>query len=314
MENFMIKKVYPAKCNNRNILPKVNPISESPEEWLSQDILDNYKINGFTFDFFINWRTINVSSEVWLKMLLPENTSYDFFKENLIKSLDDFWSKVYLYNMYSFTKLLNLKLYFIIFDDSQNWADDTSIIYKIEVKKKESFSLKIHKYNILAFKNNIRELSGGPVQIGKKGLIYGTSNLECFLSKTNALYPGDADLILTSEDNHPLCLIEFKKHNLKSKIEDENISNYYPNPDKRKYDRLYILQQYIIRQGFNIPLFILYFPTETIHSKWKLEKIEKINDELVAVNNELFDLPLKNDLATYNKVVTQILLKIEEWK
>ena len=98
-----------------------------------------------------------------------------------------------------------------MFHDDLDWSNDRNELLIVSLFFKEGhYSFSPQKYSLSEFKELIKSHSGGPVSIGSKGLIYGTSRLECSLSKTDSLYPGDADLLLLNEDNKAVCILEFK--------------------------------------------------------------------------------------------------------
>jgi len=251
---------------------------------------------------------------VWFKVPYSSYTE-EQLKEIFAKDLDDCWSLQYFRKMFKFCENIKMDFYFIVFEDNSDWSSYASELYKVKLYKKDNKLFHTFtKISICEFKENIKKLSGGAINIGAKGLIYGTSKLECYLSNTTSLYPGDADLVLTNNKHEPIALIEFKKHTKTTPMKNQQISNYYPWPDKRKYDRLYKLQKYIESSGYNIPFFVFYYPTDTMHNTWKLENVKYNGKDFDVLNNELFDLPQVNNMITYKEVVKIILLKIEEWK
>lgn len=313
----MINKIFLAQCQNRSIGPKENQSSGGPDDWFNNKILSSFDIEGYTFDFFIDWTKNEVTQEVWFKLPYEEvaGINGDEFKKRIIEDIEEYWTTTYFKNMFEFLEKINMKFYFILFDDNQNWGNSNSFIYKVQLNKKHGkLSIRFKKFTISDFKDEIRMLSGGPTLMGQKRLIYGTSKLECYLSTTNDLYPGDADLILTDSQQFPIVLIEFKKHTKTTPMEEQKISNYYPRPDGKKYNRLNFLQNYIIDQGYDIPFFVLYYPTDKKHDKWKLESIKFNGENFTVLNDELFELPVLNNIDTYNKVIKTVLSKINEWK
>ena len=309
----MIHTTFLAKCDNRNIMPKTNSQTGAPEQWLDNRILQTFNLNGFTFDFFVNWGNNTFTPEIWFKVIYTHEGEYTV--QQFIEDIAHCCTWQYFYNLYEFSQKIGSEFYFILFNDNQDWSDNNSFLYKVKLtKNNNNYAIdSFNKLTINDFKQNIINLSGGPIQIGSKGLLYGTSRLECYLSHTTSLYPGDADLILTNTNHEPIAILEFKKHNLDTNMENENIHNYYPSRDKRKYDRLAIMQNYFADIGFDIPLLILYYPTKTKHTQWKLEQIQYQNDNFTIVGNELFPLPRINNEDDYKNIVNTILDKIQEW-
>jgi hypothetical protein len=157
----------------------------------------------------------------------------------------------------------------------------------------------------------IRSYSGGPIQIGSKGLIYGTSRLECYLSSTDSLYPGDVDLIVLNPNNRPSAILEFKKHTLATNIREQKLSNYYPRPDGRKYDRLELLREFISGDGGNVPLLVLYYPTNSAFTEGRLELLKGNTGHLATKATGNFLLPTDKSHDKYNNIVSKIVKAIE---
>ena len=190
-----------------------------------------------------------------------------------------------------------------------DWSNDRNELLIVSLSFKEGcYSFSPQKYSLSGFKELIKSHSGGPVSIGSKGLIYGTSRLECSLSKTDSLYPGDADLLLLNEDNKAVCIFEFKKHTLSSPISEQCFTNYYPRPDGRKYKRLALLRDYLAsKSNSRILFFVLYYPTQTyIEQQWKLEVIEGNAFSLRATDSFTFELPADKSDNEYKKVIEKI--------
>ncbi len=196
--------------------------------------------SSYIFDFFIDWTNNTVSNEIWLKGILSENITKKNLEQNIVSAIQNLWGIDFIKNMYNFINTIDCKFFLLLYYDKANWDDENSNLFKVNINKKdnERFSFNISKITIDCLKNDIQRLSGGPQEIGSKGLIFGTSTLECYLSHTKSLYPGDADMVLTNINNEPIAILEFKKHTLKTPIKDQKISNYYPKSDRKKYDRL----------------------------------------------------------------------------
>ena len=136
--------------------------------------------------------------------------------------------------------------------------------------------LAIARSTVSGLKNAIRKYSGGPVCIGEKGLIYGTSAIECLLSLTDAAYPGDADAVVVDGGGRVRYVIEFKKHTLTAPLGEHLAGRYYPKPDGRKYRRLHALASALEKSGHGtVPLVIFYFSTR--HPVIRLQLVGGLN-------------------------------------
>ena len=306
---LMLQKTFLARCDNRACLAKTNIRSGSPEDWLSNDLLSGSNTFGVTFDFFIDWAINRISPYVWIKRILLPTYTYDEFIGKLDSEMEKEFGKDYLCRLGRFATEYDMQVQFIVFHDDLDWSNDRNELLIVSLSFKEGcYSFSPQKYSLSGFKELIKSHSGGPVSIGSKGLIYGTSRLECSLSKTDSLYPGDADLLLLNEDNKAVCIFEFKKHTLSSPISEQCFTNYYPRPDGRKYKRLALLRDYLAsKSNSRILFFVLYYPTQTyIEQQWKLEVIEGNAFSLRATDSFTFELPADKSDNEYKKVIEKI--------
>ncbi len=252
-----------ALCTDRSRLAQENSVIGGPDNWLTDNVLNQFGAIGVGFDFFINWNTTGLDRNIWIKR--PINTglikSIDSMPDDQIAEILRADSK--FTNLVRFSSANNLTTSAIIFDDSQNWhAESASAIHAFWPRDATlRHGLVIDRIRRSDIETLIREKSGGPVNIGSKGLIYGTSCLECTLSTTDALWPGDADLVVCEKNGlKPLAILEFKKHTSKSTLtfDQQGLGNYYPYPDGRKYNRLALLSEQLA-QHQRVPLFVVYY-------------------------------------------------------
>jgi hypothetical protein len=304
----MFKNPTLAQCQNRDILPKSNTLTGKPEDWFDNVILDEFGMVGFSFDFFVNWKTNQISPYAWIKKILtvPPSTLIKngaIEEQTIIENLIQFEGQEYLELFAKFCGKFNLKLQYLLFREV-NWDENPETIFLVSISYETELIFKVEVIDIKELAEKIKNYSGGNVSIGRKGLTYGTSLLECYFSKTNSLYPGDVDLIIFDKKNLEVkVLLEYKKHNLNTPIKHQKLSNYYPYPDKRKYDRLSILKDYF--KSFP-KLICLYYPTKT-NDKGRAEIIEGKTGQLVSGRSGYLDLPIKNDLETYKLLAKQVI-------
>lgn len=304
----MLIKPFLAKCGDRTSLPKAHPTCGAPEEWFSDEILVPNGFCGLTFDFFVNWsaRPVCLTPVVWVKRILAAPHTYSqFIKDLQINLLAEFGAS-YLKRLVSFAKSHQLDAQLIIFRDDFDWKAETTELLLVYVSKGHSGNLFFEPFilTLKQLKQRIQLYSGGPVQLGFKGLFYGTSNLECVLSGSDSLYPGDVDLVLLNEADQPVGLLEFKKHSLGTPITNQRLSNYYPRPDGRKYDRLTVLKDYLSSvKGSDIPLMVLYYPTVAGCTEGMLEVLVGSIGKLATKAASNFKLPLAKSPEAYNLLV-----------
>lgn len=294
-----------ALCANRNTQPKINANIGEPLEWLSFNVLNSFGYSQLSFDFFINWNTWTCQDSILIKRILSEDTTINQLANNgnhfLTQQAINVGDNLNLIN--SFSKKYGFNPSYIVFRDV-NWSINPEPILIGAVKDNGIEDIKLYSLNLVM--NAIRHNSGGSVSMGSKGLTYGTSSLECYLSTTDALWPGDVDMILWNNTlNQAAAIIELKKHTLNTAISDQQLSNYYPQADGRKYDRLALLRD---RLGYNIPIINLYYPTRNIHSQIKLELIDGNPQQLKTKTSNLIDF----SGLTKAQIGVAIMTKINE--
>ncbi|WGI26194.1 hypothetical protein QEN58_03815 [Halomonas alkaliantarctica] len=153
------------------------------------------------------------------------------------------------------------------------------------IRRAENTGLGIGKYSVSNLKTAIQRHSGGPVNVGKKGLTFGTSAVECFLSGSDAAFPGDADGVVVDDQNQVRFIIEFKKHTIGDALDNHLINRYYPSRDGRKYKRLEALRtHYECVNQFPTPLVMLYFSTR--EPVIRLQEIGRLNDDSVDIRHD----------------------------
>ena len=304
----MLQYPFLARCEDRSVIPREHPSGKNPDTWLAPPILKYHSFKGISFDFFIDWSTSKFSPLIWVKAILKPEYTYKDFLEVKEKELEKHFGVDTLQSLVEFGSLIQAKVELIIYRDDFNWEDDSSTILRIEILKSNEIEFKALECPLKEIKQIIRDNSGGAVKIGRKGLIYGTSLLECALSKTNSLYPGDADLLILNDHYEPVAILEYKKHNLNGDISYQRLSNYYPNPDARKYNRLAILRDHINSLGFDIPIIILYYPTRGGQLRGKIELIGGAINSLKTVAKGFFSF---NPTSLNESTIGNILLAIK---
>ena len=262
----MLAKPVLARCENRTQLARTNPVYGEPDQWMTSAHLAPLDLSAVSFDFFVDWGVTPhaVGSELWVKRIAQgpvEALRAGDVLQGALACGDD------LVALEAFATRYGFNPRYMIFQDGIRWNTDPEQLLVA--------SLADGAFPRLAYRGldqimaAIRQLSGGPVRIGEKGLIYGTSSLECHLSRTDALWPGDADCVIWSgADNRAMALLEFKKHNMASPLEQENIQKYM-RVDQRKWQRLGLL-----RDRIEAPLYCVYYSTDPGESCVKVEHLE----------------------------------------
>lgn len=297
----MLQKPILVKSTNRNVLAKRHPEVGVADDWFTNQILNEFSYYGLQgIDFFVNWQTREISNEFWIKRIIPSDFTMESTRKKYVQDLIyecDGEDEVKLAGMF-----FNGKLKYKLFRESNDWKNhhnnptpilDVTIDSNGEVES-------VVKTSLETLEINIRELSGGPVSVGSKGLFYSSSTLEEYLSHTDALWPGDVDLVIFDNFYQPKAIIEFKKHTKSEPLRDHKFNRYYPYPDGKKYDRLAILKNSIENSlNINVPLIVLYYPViESIEDIIFEEIIGEVG-HLEATNETSLLLPKNKEQIGY---------------
>jgi len=303
---YILHKPKLANCRNPKILPKANSISGGPDDWFSNNLLSRHDLTSVSFDFFVDWRTEKVGDDLWIKRIVDEKIdNWPVTNPTLIKEwLDDSEDNTAIKRFCLFSKLNGFTLNYILFKDSENWNDPNSPIVRVQLDENGGIQ-SVLLQNLKDVKEAIKRNSGGPVSIGSKGLTFGTSSLECFLSRTDSLWPGDIDSLVLNKLPNPVAIIEYKKHTLDTDIKDQELSNYYPYPDERKYKRLWLFKERLAK--FAVPLIVCYYSTNFREKSVKLELIDGTKDKLFSKKSMLLDAPNMALKDTVSEVVSKTL-------
>lgn len=277
-DNLNIKFFAPqlARCDNRTVIAAENPIILGPNDWVDEIAALDANIIATSFDFFVDWTTspLAVQDEFWFKFPVTGDVGLEKVDEEVLRKVlrcnQDFVA------LSRVCQKMNLEAKAIMFNAEEDYKDSTSVVvFTVSgIDKTSGFEL----INLLELKNRIKGLSGGNISIGRKGLIYGTTRLECFLSGTDALWPGDADLMMYAKDSDRIiALFEFKKHTRQARatFEQQDISLYYPSPDGRKYNRLMALSQ---KFDYDIPVYLVFYCNFREQTELIVQRLVSVGD------------------------------------
>lgn len=261
----MLKKPILASCSDRKQLAKTHPTLGESDHWMTSSNLAPEGLAATSFDFFVDWSGSPpvVGKELWVKRISSVDVQSVRGADVLSGAQacgDD------LGTLENFSLAYGFKPRYMVFEESVDWANPESPLLAASLSGGQFSSIRhITRDQLMEV---IRSCSGGPVSIGGKGLFYGTSSLECYLSGTDALWPGDADCVLWNIKEHrAVALLEFKKHNLDTPLADENIQKYM-RTDRRKWERLALL-----RDRLQVPLSCIYYSTKPEVTEVKVERL-----------------------------------------
>jgi len=264
-----------ARCDNRTVVAQDRAEIAHLVAWLEAGN-QAQGLYAVAFDFFVDWSNNRFQRVAWLKRATalrlaevgPETAEFQVARA---LQQDPAFNR-----LAEFCQANALGLSAMVFDDQQDWSSDVSwLIQAWPTGSASSPSIAAAALSLPALKMEIQQLSGGPIKMGFKRLDYGTSRLECALSISDAVWPGDVDLILAdTASNVPIAIIELKKHTGRSQIrfDDQKLSNYYPGRDSPKYNRLSLLASQL--SSNRIPIIVIYYSTNRFEDYLILELVE----------------------------------------
>lgn len=280
---MFITPLQQASCADRNSVSR----GPDPSDWIAPSLPVGWRL--LSFHFFVDWNHSppRLADRVWLTRQVRFEHKSEMAKE----------LKSHLLGLFDQSEAWRC------FEDLErvcsNYRHDLSAILLPDIpvsviteqtpvwviRRAKNTDLEIGKYSVSNLKAAIQRHSGGPVNVGMKGLTYGTSAVECFLSGSDAAFPGDADGVVVDDQNQVRCVIEYKKHTIRDALDKHLINKYYPRPDGRKYKRLEALRSHYERVNqFSTPLVMLYFSTR--EPVIRLQEIDRLNDDSVAIRRD----------------------------
>lgn len=292
-----------AKCSNRSILAKVNPLSGEPEEWFDPQVMALNNLFTLSFDFFVNWNNNQIPNEVWLKKIVDRNAIWPVTNsQTLLQWINNLESAFRINNLNNFCNVNNFISEYLLFKEQTTdyWHHNPDEIVK--------FNLSTHNTRIMnpnEIQNDIYNLRGSRPPIGPGGLFYGTSSLECYLSNKPDFWPGDVDDLIVDSNNIPRAIIEYKKHNKNTPIQDQTITNYR-NRDRKKYESLGLLRDRLSGSD-PVKIFMVFYSTNPNINQIKIEEIEGTYNNLLPVKSWYLPLPIKNDQNSLNNYCQSII-------
>lgn len=257
--------------------------SDDPNAWISLALPPRWKI--YSFHFFVDWNHTppRIGRRVWLSRAIRFDSSEEYMsagRAHVESALLDSES----WRDYKALKLAleryALRPEVILLPElpAHEISDSTRIWV---CREADDATLDVRQHTVDDLKRVIRRESGGPVSVGKKGLSYGTSAIECYLSHTDSAYPGDVDCLIVDENNNAVCIIEHKKHTLRDMIGAHLIERYFPYPDGRKYRRLDALVRHFRLFARDLQFVVLYLSTS--RPEGRLQEIGELRENEVKV-------------------------------
>lgn len=257
---LMIRNLFQARCEDR---AKVITVAEQPLEWIQSALTGTQTTRSF--HFLVSW-TANppcIAGPLWMTRLLMATHDREIeaaTDETVRVAVETADLRRAWMPLSSLAERLGTGAECVLLPEYQaKTVDANSPVWRVSWTASGTMQLSGGSVRELA--GHIRRIRGGDAALGSKGLIYGTSAVECWLSRTGDIFPGDCDCLLC-ENDEPRVIIELKKHTLSGPIGDNLASKYYPVPDGRKFDALFALQRKCQEvYGRDVPIAVVYYAT-----------------------------------------------------
>ncbi len=300
-----IRPLFQARCDNRNA---ATAVKVNPTRWIEAALAQEQ--SWVTFHFFINWNsaTPEVVGPLWIVRLIVSSSkdSLDTASHNEVYSaFINSDCAPFLKELGELANSISTSSACVLLGES-NILHSNSPSWIVTSNDIATSPYSIKRLTLNALGKHIQEIRGGAANLGSKGLIYGTSAVECWLSKTNNIFPGDCDCLILN-NGAPAALLEMKKHTLTAPISSNLASQYYPAPDGRKYDSLFALKRRI-EERFNkeLPLAVIYYATH--FPGFRVQVIQQEVDRLKVIR-DTGDLGCKDwtDVAIGERILQEVL-------
>lgn len=283
---LMIRHPFQARCDDRT---KVLTVVEQPLEWIQTALGATQSL--LSFHFLVSWVADppRIAGPLWLTRLLMASHDQEIAtatEAQVRAALDASDVSRCLAPLSSFAARLGAPVECVLLPEySRKAVDADSPVWRL--LPSESGALGIRVQTVQELSEEIRTIRGVDAALGSKGLIYGTSAVECLLSRSGNIFPGDCDgLILDA--GAPQAIVELKKHTLPGPIGENLASRYYPVPDGRKFDALAALQRQCQSAcGRDVPIAVVYYAT-----RFKALRIQiiSIRDNAMRVERDSGDV------------------------
>ena len=276
--------IFQAKCENRSIVTKQ---SADPMKWIESALGSN--MATASFHFFVDWNVqpSQITGPLWLTRLITAPNPGDIVdstNEAVLAAFNNSGNIDRFRQLHELATQLNTTAECVLLSEMDaRLLNDMSPIWIVEFDSPQEHSLRIKRISLMELSQRIESIRGGPAHIGSKGLTYGTSSIECWLSKTRNIFPGDCDCLIV-RDGRPMVLLEMKRHTLSGPIGQNLVSRYNPIPDGRKYDSLFAIKSGI-EQAFDskLPLAVVYYASR--FQGYRIQVIEKLNNTLHVIHD-----------------------------
>ena len=302
-----ISSLRQALCSDRSQITN----DPDPGRWFSGNALPpGWAV--YSFHFFVNWNCEPpLLGDTFLTTLLVDfegaETPYSVTGQSVLQAYVDSELPSRFEVLKSVCSTYSRKLLGVLLPE----CESSTLCKKTPfwmVRSDENGELSLTTSTLSGLKRAIQNHSGGPISIGDKGLTHGTSAVECYLSLTDGVYPGDVDAIVVDEQGNVRSVIEFKKDTKGGPFGNRLVNLcYYPKPDGRKYRRLHALvSEFRKHTHSEVPLIILYFSTK--QPLLRIQSVGTLTEQMMEILRDSKDIGISgmNDTQIANKIAAWI--------
>ena len=277
-----------AKCDNRSI---VNQDFDPITRWILPGLPSGWSL--YNFHFIVAWNEPPTVSGPFLMVRLID---FDYLEEPSCFSEEEIWPT--LFDSHTIEEFENLRavcaqyeqgLAAIFLSERPGVAvTEETLVWAIRPDAEGPFDEsdpELNTYDVKRLRMAIRKYRGGSASIGGKGLTWGTSSIECYMSTTGDIFPGDVDAVLVDSDGTIRHVIELKKHTLPAPLASHLAGKYYPEKDKRKYLSFQAFMAHLNQYtDTNTPFSIFYYSTK--QPEIRIQSVSHIDDDEIHVSGD----------------------------
>ena len=310
----MLRKGILAKAEDPAQIASYNAYCGDPVKWFDNEYFRNHDLYCITFDFFVDWKNNQVDKCLWTKRIIAKPfamTADEIYQKIVAVDGND-----HLDRMAGFCNRYGFELEYILCPDipADAWRDPQNHVFMFNITRyleQKPDQEVLREVTAEQLKEIIRDIRKESHAIGIKGLKYATSSLEVYLSQSEYIYPGDADIVLIDKNYEVVAIIEVKKHTAYSErtygpLEQENLYNYR-DTDRLKYQSLGWLKEYL-----GCSLYMLYYSTlsgeegrvvkfeRVVGDPKRLHSVYPANFALPEVNNGFSLMAFQNQFLQYH--------------
>ena len=304
---MIISPLRQASCLNRAQITT----DPDPNRWVEAGLPKGWTV--YSFQFFVRWndRPYTIGDNFLMSRLIdlgPGETLDSVSDEDVMAAFTASGNVQHFANLEAVCARYDKRIASVLLPEIpvNNIVERTPIW---SVLRSDAGELQIRRSTLDGLKRAFRRDRGGArSQLGRKGLPFGTSAVECALSRTEDIFPGDADAIIVDQLGDIRHVIEYKKHTRLEPLHKHLASRYYPKPDRRKYQSLDGLVSNLRTFDLGgVPLTILYFSTKLSEPLIRLQSIGPLRGESLKITRD------SGDVSISGMSESEVGLRVMHW-